>query len=90
MTPELIRLARRHHYEIAEGFCDHPNSARWEAEVNEGLDKFFNSQPDPAKAREDFDLLVSILASEAGVSENVAESTLLNHWIDEYLTRRGL
>ncbi|MEI9961781.1 MAG: hypothetical protein WDM76_11790 [Limisphaerales bacterium] len=75
MNPELIRFARKHRYEIAEGFCAEGKEAEeLQNEVSESLEKLLPNQ------QEFLDDLAEELSVHAGISLDEAESALAN-WI---------
>jgi hypothetical protein len=82
MNPELIRYARRHRYEIAEGFCDEEPDRPVGNAIEAGFEKL------SLKHQELFNKQAAELAKVAGIPFIEAWSALLNWILKKHLEIR--
>jgi hypothetical protein len=76
VNAELIRYARKHHYEIAEGFCDdRPENDGQTGEISAEVESALESYP---AARAMLEQQAEELAEAAQVPLEVAESAIMN------------
>ncbi len=84
MNPELIRYARRHRYEIAEGFCDEGEEAsEWQAAMESVYENL------PLDQQELFDNEAEELSARAGIPLDEAQSALVNWIVKQFQARKN-
>ena len=84
ITPELIRYARRHAYEWAEGFCNEGPKTEIENAVASAIDDL------SPEAFEYITQRAEELSVASGTRVEVAESALINWLLKQHLDRLGI